>query len=156
MKYFIYTVIGIVAAAIIAGFFVVGSPKEERARRFDEQRIQSLQIIQSYIGEFYRAKNKIPQNILELNDEFRGVVVPRDPETGKEFEYNVTGPRSFTLCAQFNRPSSGTEEEIRAKSLAPTPFGGPFGAETWGHGEGRVCFERAIDPDFFPPIEKPR
>lgn len=146
MKYFIYIVIGIVAAAIIGGFFIVGSPQAERARRFDEQRIQSLQFIQNYIGEFYRAKQRLPQSLTELNDEFRGVIVPPDPETGSEFGYEARGPLVFALCADFNQPSLGQTDNV------PKPLStGPFGPEIWEHGAGRVCFERTIDQDFFPP-----
>lgn len=158
MKYFIYIVIAVVAASIVAGFFIVGSPKEERARRFDEQRIQSLQFIQSQIGEFYRAKERLPQNLAELNDEFRGVIVPQDPETGEEFGYETRGPLIFALCADFNRPSL----EQSAKMPKPPALAArgpyvqetvvprsPFGQEIWEHAEGRACFERTIDKDFF-------
>ena len=151
MKYFIYIVIAVVAVSIVAGFFVVGSPQEERARRFDEQRIQSLQFIQGQIGEFYRAKERLPQDLSELNDEFRGVIVPQDPETGEEFGYEAAGPLTFALCANFNRPSLGQSAEA-PKPAAPalrSPLGSPFGQETWEHGAGRVCFERTIDKDFF-------
>lgn len=163
MRYFIYIVITVVAASIVAGFFVVGSPKEERARRFDEQRIQSLQFIQGQIGEFYRAKERLPQDLPELNDEFRGIIVPQDPETGEEFGYEARGPLTFALCANFNRPSLGQSPQT-PKPLQVTARGpytretavprGPFGQETWEHSAGRVCFERTIDKDFFVPFEK--
>lgn len=150
MKYFVYTVIGIVAVAIVAGFFVIGSPREERARRFDEERVRSLQFIQGQIGEFYRAKEKIPQNTGELNDEFRGIVIPKDPETGKDFEYEVKEALKFALCAAFNRPSRSASASEAPKPAVPHE--GPFGNETWEHKEGRICFERTIDPDFLKPF----
>lgn len=153
MKYFVYIIIAIVAAAIVTGFFVVGSPREERMRRFDAERVQHLQMIQGYIGEYYRAKTKIPNTLNELNDQFRGVIVPQDPETSTSYEYQKSEDLKFTLCAVFNRASIGQTEN---KYRPVVPFGGPFGADTWEHVEGRVCFERTIDKDFFTPISKPR
>lgn len=155
MKYFIYTVIGTVAAAIIAGFFVVGSPREERLRRFDDQRVQDLQMLQSYIGEFYRAKSKLPQGLAELNDRFRGIIVPKDPETGSGYEYEIKGLLTFELCATFNRPgledsSFLPKEALRTAVTRP----GPFGDTTWEHPAGRFCFERTIDKDFFAPEKR--
>jgi hypothetical protein len=168
MRYFIYIVIGIVILAVVAGFFVVGSPKEERARRFDEQRVQHLQFIQGQIGEFYRAKERLPQDLPELNDKFRGITVPQDPETGEEFGYEARGSLTFALCADFNRPTLGQSPEMRQPAMPPftghpempkpamTSFEGPFGQETWEHEAGKICFERTIDKDFFIPLEKSR
>jgi len=154
MKYFIYSVIGIVAIAIIAGFFIVGSPREERLRRFDEQKISSLQMIQNHVVEYYRAKNSVPQDLSLLNDELRGVIVPKDPQTAKEFEYRATGELGFSLCAEFNRPSSAYDEKTAESLSYPYPHVGPIRDETWTHGEGRVCFDRTIDKDFFLPIKE--
>lgn len=151
MKYFIYTIIIIVGAAVIAGFFVVGSPSEERARRFDDQRIQHLQFIQSQIGEFYRAKERLPQNLGELNDAFRGIVIPQDPEHRVAYEYTSQNKQTFSLCAKFNRESLG--QDFTSVKPVPAEFSGPFGTETWEHGTGKVCFERTIDKDFFIPFK---
>ncbi len=159
MRYFTYAIIAIVAIAVVGGFFVVGSPREERARRFDEQRIQHLQFIQGQIGEFYRAKEKLPKNLVDLNDDFRGIVVPQDPEHRISYEYEVKNGLAFALCANFNRPSLLQDQNPRTPKLTmPAELfgGGPFGAETWEHTMGRVCFERTIDKDFFVPLEKSR
>lgn len=146
---------GIVTIAVLAGFFIVGSPKEERLRRFDAQKISSLQTIQSYIVEYYRAKNELPQNLSLLNDELRGVIVPKDPQTKSNFEYQITGDLSFSLCADFNRPSS-TLEETMPKSPSYAYPNGPFHDETWTHKEGKACFNRTIDKDFFIPLKGER
>lgn len=150
MRYFIYTIIGIVVAAVIAGFFIIGSPKEERARRFDAERVQNLQFIQAQIGEFYRAKGRLPENLNELNDAFRGIVIPQDPEHRVLYSYEVRGELTFALCTTFNRPALSQERGV-PKQLAPMSFEGPFGTETWEHEAGPVCFERTIDRDFFLP-----
>ncbi len=150
MKYFIYTVIVIVGIAIVAGFFMIGSPGQERARRFDAQRVQDLQTIQWQIGDFYHAKNRLPQTLSELNDSFRGIIIPKDPENGNDYEYHVKVPTSFTLCTTFNLPSVQENINSLPKAVPDTFF---VGDQTWNHGAELTCFDRTIDKDFFKPLK---
>jgi hypothetical protein len=153
MKYFIYTIISIVTIAVIAGFFVVGSPQEERLRRFDEQRVGHLQTIQWEIVNYWQSKEKLPESLEELNDPIRGFIAQHDPHTGESYEYALKGPLTFELCATFARPSPAAREAVPiAKPFPDGPHGGI--EENWQHGEGRTCFERTIDPDFYPPRSK--
>lgn len=158
MKYFVYTIIGIVTIAVIAGFFIVGSPKEERLRRFDEVRVQDLQFLQSEIINYWMNKNLIPENLLLLRDDIRGVNIPRDPETGNEYRYAVKGPLSFSLCAVFARPTieSDVTKTKFSRPSAPYPAESYYGQENWMHGSGEVCFERTIDPQIYKPKEPVR
>ncbi len=144
-KYFAYTVIVVVAVAIVGGFFVVGSPQNERLRRFDDKRVQDLQSLQSYIVEYWRNKNKLPDNLAALNDDLRGIKTPKDPQVGGDYEYQVKGPLTFALCADFVTESQA-EDSLRP-SYAYEPY---FPGATWQHGKGKQCFERTIDKDFFP------
>ncbi len=156
MRYFIYAVIGIVAASIIAGFFVVGSPKEERLRRFDEQRIGHMQLMQSEILNYWVNKEKLPVNLLDLEDDIRGVRVPTDPETGANYEYKISGPEMFSLCANFSLPSMGMMQTTEKPMMTrPIPVDFYYGQQNWEHKAGQVCFERTIDKDFYKPV-KPR
>lgn len=149
MKYFVYAIIGIVAISVVGGFFVVGSPFEERIRRFDQKRISDLQFIQSEIVNYWISKEKIPATLALLKDDIRGIAIPRDPETGTEYEYRTLEEMKFALCATFSRPSSAIE------STTPRPALEPYaGIENWEHGEGRICFERTIDPDIYRPKSK--
>ncbi|MBI2033857.1 MAG: hypothetical protein HYT13_02035 [Candidatus Liptonbacteria bacterium] len=155
MKFFTYTVIGIVVIAVVAGFFVVGSPKDERARRFDGERVGNLQYIQSQVIEYWQNKSKLPQNLTALNDSTRNVVIPTDPETGKEYGYEIKGPLQFALCATFATVTNIVEQERLAKPIPTGPYGPILGGDVWSHDVGRVCFDRTIDKDFFskrPPV----
>lgn len=148
-----YVVAVIVFAAIIAAFFVVGSPEEQRARREDNQRVSDLQNIQYQIGDFYRAKKALPSKLSDLNDSFRGVAIPKDPETGKDYEYNLKDADTFELCSNFETAFSPNSQYRGGEGMdmaypSKMPYFGPYG-ETWEHGIGRTCFERTIDPDYF-------
>jgi len=149
-KYFVYPIVLASAAAIVAGFFMVGSPKEERVFRFDEQRVSDLQTIQGQIVNFWQVKARLPQNLSELRDELSGFSPPQDPESNEVYGYEKTGDVRFTLCATFSRPSR-EKGALASKRVVPYPVDPYFTPENWQHDAGKVCFERTIDPERYPP-----
>lgn len=158
MKIFLGIIITAVAAAAIAGFFIIGSPGTVRLKKFDDIRIQHLQGIQSEILAYWQAKGRLPERLDDLNDLLRGFRSPADPLTGGSYEYEKKSDKTFVLCAKFALKSESTDNAFAPK-YAPYPeyARGPFlgQSETWGHPSGRFCFERAIDPDFFKPTQLP-
>lgn len=153
MRYFIYAIIGIVAVSVIAGFFVVGSPGEERLYRFDEQRLQDLQMLQGEVVYYWQRKGELPQALEMLEDDIRGVRVPFDPENGAPYEYSVKGELMFELCATFARANDEAVGAFgRTKPMMPEAV---YPETNWSHGEGRTCFERTIDPELYKPIPMP-
>lgn len=143
IKAFIYTVSCVVFVAVVAGFFVAGSPSTERARRFDSERISHLQTLQSEIVNYWQRKEALPENLEALRDTIKGFTPPTDPKTKMPYFYEVRGPESFVLCATFETVSSVNTERSY-------PYGG-WGAN-WDHKQGEECFERFIDRDLYPPI----
>src|SRR3990167_8403383 len=101
MRYFTYAIIVVVGLAVIAGFFVVGSPTEQRQRDQDKQRVNDLAMTQSYIVEYWRSKGALPEDIEALNDDIRNIRVQSDPETKASYEYFTTG----SLCTRILRMS---------------------------------------------------
>ncbi|OWK27334.1 MAG: hypothetical protein US76_03790 [Parcubacteria group bacterium GW2011_GWA2_38_13b] len=151
MKLFVWTVIILGGAAIIAGFFIAGSPRAERLRRFDDQRINDLQTIQSQIISYWQVKEKLPQSLDKIKNDINGFAVPTDLETQEPYIYKINGDKSFELCATF---STSNKEEFGSINGEPMPTK-PFGiTENWIHNSGYTCFERIIDPDFFSPFRK--
>ena len=148
MKRFVWIVSAVVGLAVLGGFFLVGSPKEERLYRFDEQRVFDLQNIQSQIVSYWQRKERLPENLETLKDPISGYQIPADPQTGASYEYQVKGELVFELCAVFNRlgPSS-----LKSNIIARDPYG--FG-QNWEHQTGRTCFERTIDKELYQPLEK--
>lgn len=137
MKYFVYSVIAIVCAAVITGFFVVGSPLNERVKRFDARRVNDLTALQYEIINYWQAKAKLPDTLAAVKDDIRGVSVPSDPETSIAYEYAVTRSNQFSLCATFARASDTNMPN-----------------DEWAHGAGRTCFTRTIDKDLYPPTKQ--
>ncbi len=152
----------IVLASLVAGFFVVGSPATQRARRFDEQRIQNIQVLQSQIINYWMLKQKLPDTLDALKDSISGFSAPLDPATAQPYEYRTGGKLSFELCAVFNRDSAQSGIGNRSSAEAPIftaaypvkPYGGLSENDNWLHSAGRACFSRTIDPELYRPQPK--
>jgi len=140
MKTFAYIVIGIVTVAVAASFFVIGTPNNERSRRFDETRVNDLSSVQNEILNFWIKKERLPQTLSELEDDLSDFIVPNDPQIKTPYEYSVLSEYQFELCANF------VTESISQDYYAPTPYGSEV---RWNHGIGHTCFTRTIDPELY-------
>ncbi len=148
----------LVLIAVIGGFIIVGSPSQQRAIRFDEQRVSDLSNIQSQVVYYWQRKQVLPQELSDLNDTISNYSVPVDPETSAPYEYAVKGVMgvkgapsglSFELCAAFSTDSSTTNNSSTI-SRPIVPAGGQL--DSWSHPSGHTCFNRMIDKDLYPPI----
>jgi hypothetical protein len=132
----------IVAASLVGGLFVVGSPATERLRRFDAQRAGDIKIISEEVfnvsvGSTWRnsavpltMKQALPRSLDEVLAAARQRR-PRisDPKTGTAYEYQVLGESTFRVCASF--------EQVRDEA----------GDVAWNHPAGRHCFDfDALNP----------
>lgn len=142
------------ALVVAAGFFVIGTPADMRAQRLDAERVSDLQMLQWELVNYYQQKGALPETLEVLNNPITGFVVPADPVTGASYGYEVKGTKGFKLCASFSRDSLNTEGQgsFPARDVAYPTRGI---SDNWNHGTGEVCFERAIDPELFPPYPKP-
>lgn len=154
-KYFALISGFIVLVAVIGSFFIVGSPATARLMQFDEQKVSELQGIQYQIVNYWQSKEKLPENLSELNDKISGYQVPDDPQLREakqewtaHYEYEITDSinLSFKLCAVFNR--------ISDQNASPYKYGYDMVGQNWDHPAGRFCFERTIDKELYPPMSK--
>ncbi len=150
----------VVLATIIAGFFIVGTPQEARLARYDAQKVSDLQNIQWQIVNYWQQKEKLPKELSDLFDPISNNFAPVDPQTKNEYEYKETAPLSFQLCAVFNtetRKTMGGRGGVRLEVSPPMPIEVTKGetADNWQHTAGRVCFDRTIDPERYPPNSTP-
>jgi hypothetical protein len=144
----------LVLIVVISAFFIVGSPNSARLAAFDQQKIFDLQGIQSQIVNYWQRKEKLPNSLSDLTDPISGYKIPNDPQTDQPYEYNIKNMASlsFELCAEFNKPSE-TNQSITNRAM---PIAGVLDSynQNWDHAAGRVCFERQIDKQLYPPLNK--
>lgn len=150
-KYFAWGSGIAVAVLLVGAFFIIGSPNRARQVQIDQQRVGDLQGIQSQIVNYWQRKGQLPSALSDLNDSISGYAVPSDPATRQAYGYSVTNASSlqFELCATFDAPSSP------GQPYAPTPVMYPNSIpQNWDHGAGHTCFQRQIDQQLYPPLNK--
>lgn len=141
----------LVLISIAAGFFIIGTPWDARQYRLDEQRVSDLQNIQWQIVSYWQQKQKMPVALAELNDSISGWRAPVDPETAAAYEYKVKSGTTFELCATFK---NDRQLASQTNITRPVDVYSKDLSDNWDHAAGRVCFERTIDPERYPPITK--
>jgi len=138
-----WSLAAIVVLVIVVGFYLSGSPFEQRRVRFDEQRLSDLQNIQYQITEYWIAKTALPSTLADVQSPLTGFVLPTDPNTHEAYGYEKIATLTFSLCATFDTTS---ESAIKNRNTYPLKEGT---MDFWDHGTGKVCFERTIDPDLY-------
>ena len=116
----------VVAATVVAGLGLAGSPGEERARRLDERRIQDLKDLARRIEDLTVRERDVPASPGALVDGLRLARIPTDPVTGAAYAFERLGSTRFRLCADFAARSRDDGEGF------------------WTHGPGRHCFTFAV------------
>ena len=148
MKIFTYIIILTVAIAIIAGFFIVGSPQEERLRRFDQQKVADMQTIQWQIVNYWQRKGTLPARLEDLTDSISGFLAPKDPQTGENYGYETRSSLAFVLCANFSMSSPGSSQKENEESVIGRreESGESYKLDggNWEYRKGKTCFKRKV------------
>lgn len=144
----------VVIVAIVAGFFIIGTPQEARQYRLDEQKVSDLQNIQWQLVNYWQQKQVLPTTLGELTDPISGFVVPLDPQTGEQYSYERVSQTSFELCAIFNATDRYQQSAVAPRPVTAVPEIVKTGGDTWEHAAGEVCFARTIDPERYPPFNR--
>jgi hypothetical protein len=151
-KYFAIGTAIVVLVAVVGAFFIVGSPATARLIQFDQTKINDLSAIQSQIVNYWQRKEVLPNSLADLEDPISSYKIPNDPQTNQPYEYNVKDAAnlSFELCATFNK--EGDNQYGQTRPMMPYEKG--FNSDSWQHSAGRTCFERKIDKQLYPPLNK--
>ena len=128
-----------VAIAIVAGFWLLGSPGQQRLRSLDSERINDLTQIASELA--YTVDNPGGSKPAPpLPEQFPDSVTTRtdltDPVTREPYEYRRLSDSSYELCATFATDSKAQD------NTQPTGLSPSINAR-WSHPVGRHCFEIA-------------
>lgn len=132
-----------IVLAIIAvgyGFTVIPSPTEQRDKNFDATRVDDLETIDLSIDDYNYDYDQLPQSLQEIDlstyiyDDEPKPSGLEDPETKAPYEYVVTSPTTYKLCATF-----GAESEKYHATIADE-----FEREIDNHPKGYYCFVREL------------
>lgn len=153
-RYFAWGTSAVILIAIIGAFFIVGSPQSARLQQFDQQRVNDLQNIQYQVVNYWQRKGQMPNTLADLNDSISGYIAPTDPQNGQSYQYILKDPKelAFQLCVNF----STNNNDQSVTGLKAMPAYPPASFQSWNHPTGIFCFERTIDQQLYPPLNKGR
>ena len=115
-----------VVAAVIAGFWLLGSPSQQRLIALDGDRIRDLQAIAREIQDFPGEDSVPPESLPAPRNGFNDF---RDPVTDEPYEYRRLSETHYELCATFATDSQAQRRPPLAQN------------DRWQHPAGRHCFE---------------
>jgi len=136
-----------VGIAILSSFFIAGPPWYQRQVRFDEARVNHLQMLQSEVEQFWMTKNHLPSSLDELQNDLTGFMPPVDPQTGAAYDYRAVSPLTFELCANFDTATPQFNDKGLSRSMVD-PYS--MQMQQWDHEAGQKCYRRTIDPQRYP------
>ena len=115
-----------VIAAVGVGLFILGSPMEERARRFDNRRVEDLEGIVDATELYWTRHSRLPVSLDELTAEPGVRIKIADPENSETYGYQAVDSTHYEVCASFEQESGETSSNS-ARNL-------------WAHDSGLHCF----------------
>lgn len=115
-----------VAASVLAGLYLAGSPAEARLLRLDDRRVDDLRSIMWATSEYWRSHGHLPPALDSLPLAAADHMSVRDPVTGVLYGFTATGDSTYSLCAAFARPSPSARDD--------------YSDAAWRHTAGQYCF----------------
>lgn len=123
-----------VITAVIAGFWLLGSPNKQRLMALDRQRLNELQQIASEMTSEYGFKPAADETV-SLPDSLESLNIRSDrlldPESQEPYVYRRLSDSTYELCATFAIDSS----EVPRQNF------GYDNRERWAYSKGQQCFE---------------
>lgn len=102
----------LIAATVIYGFWIVGSPQTNRERVLDKTNIERVRRIYEELQRNYCDKKKsLPENLDNISvpsySYEKYYITKEDAHTEQPFAYKKLGDNSFEICATFSQPRIG-------------------------------------------------
>ena len=123
------SVTAVVLVSLVAAFWMLGSPAEQRQYRLDQRRISDLAGIVNSISVYAGTHDALPTDLSVFSKESGLPQAPADPLSGVPYDYVVLGPQTYRICATFATSSNAAMPDY-------------LDSQGWTHLAGRQCFER--------------
>jgi hypothetical protein len=120
----------VMAAAVLGGFYALGSPAHQRDLRLDSRRVQNMSALSFAIRNEWTKNNVLPVDLDAIGVQSSHLT---DPVTGKPYGYRRLSDETYSLCADFAAASEDSE-------TVTTPSYYPLNAPGWKHPAGFYCY----------------
>jgi hypothetical protein len=121
----------VVVATVVAAVVAMGPPSQQREARLDARRVQDLQRIVQAVDGYYANHKALPADMATLATQPGWGLATADPQSGTPYSYEVSGERTYRVCASFTTDTA-------------KPADGPWAPDSWNHGIGRQCFQQSV------------
>lgn len=121
----------VVVATLVAAVVAMGPPSKQREARLDARRVQDLQRIVQAVDAYYANHKALPADMATLTAQPGWGLAMADPQGGTPYAYEVSGARTYRVCASF------TTDTAKAADA-------PWAPDSWNHGIGRQCFQQSV------------
>lgn len=126
----------VILATVAASLWVMGGPGMQREWRMDERRVEQLQRIETFIDDYHRTHQRLPDSLDALATQPGIALDIADPVSGQVYEYQARGPRAYRLCAVFQTDTAKADQARSAAMQA-----------RWSHPQGGHCFELEVSDE---------
>lgn len=127
---------GVVLVVLVWGFLLMGSPSFARKLVADRVRIGDLKEWKRGVVNYFEQKRKLPESLLEIDEENFSRRRFEDPTSKTPYEYRVVDQFTFELCATFQLSSEDAERDKWPNG----PSGTSDAAKEWRYKPGHHCF----------------
>lgn len=119
----------VVVATLVAAVVVMGPPSQQREARLDARRVQDLQRIVQAVDAYHANHKALPADMATLATQPGWGLATADPHGGTPYAYEVSGERTYRVCASFTTDTAKGSDA-------------PWAPDRWNHGIGRQCFQQ--------------
>ena len=139
-KFAVAGLIGVVAAVIVAGFWVAGSPMRARLLAQDDLRVRDLRTITQRVEQYYLNKGNLPESLdaCDINPA-TSISQKTDRVTGMPYVYRVQDGTHFQLGATFALPSESGKSGMNEGRQSDEGF--------WVHKAGAYLFTIDVEQE---------
>lgn len=132
---------------LAAGFFLMGSPFEQKGIQEDSALANDLSSINYEIKQFYSENNRLPSNFAEL-DVTQDEYATKNIFSYGKAQYRIITPLTYQLCGLFQTDS---KQPIRKNMNNPNTFSANFNI----HKKGVYCITQNVIPAHAAPTPIP-
>jgi hypothetical protein len=130
--------------AVVYGFTIIPSPFKAREIAYDHKRVVDLGQIQSAIDTYYQNNNKLPNSLNDLPKTSDSITLEKaDPQTQQPYEYHITNPTSYKLCANFTTDTTNEDSNYYDTN---NPDYSTYSSD-FTHAIGHKCFDENENGD---------
>lgn len=127
----------IVLLAVVHGFTRAGLPNQTREANFDQTRVSRIRNVVSVISNYYFKNNVLPQKLSDLSDVLYAPDDIKDPQTEKEYDYELISQTTYKICANF---------AIASKDIKDSNY--YYSDKKYEHPKGNYCFSENVAPNY--------